>query len=116
MSNYTGKINLLMFKKAAIMNIKGATETKKSLVIPIEDNHFFVGEKGVYLDLNIRESREQKYDNTHFIVQNLPKEVYSTLTEEEKKQNPILGSMKPYGGGNLSENVPTAATVENPPF
>lgn len=114
--NYTGKINLLMFKKAAIMNIKGTTETKKCLVIPIEDNHFYVGEKGVYLDLNIRESRTPMYDNTHFIVQNLPKEVYSSLTEEEKKQNPILGSMKPFGGENLSENVQTAATVEEPPF
>ena len=40
--NYTGKLNLLKFKNACLISVKGRTETKKGIFIPIDDNHVFV--------------------------------------------------------------------------
>lgn len=40
--------------------------------------------------------REPKYSETHCIKQSLPKERYEAMSEEERKNQPILGGMKPY--------------------
>lgn len=96
--NYSGKIDLLKMQGAFATNIKGKAATKKCVCIPIEDCHLFVGEKGIYLDLTVREIAPEKRvsGDSHIITQSLPKEVFNALPEEEKKNRPILGSMREF--------------------
>lgn len=109
----TIKFNFLKLKKSCIMSIQGQTEAKKCVVIPIEDNHLFVGRDGVYADFTVREIKEPKYDNTHIIVQNFPKEVYNQMSEDEKKNNPIIGTMKAL---DISASPTSSTLPEEPPF
>lgn len=101
--NYNGKIDLKKFKNSALVDLKGKTATKRCICIPVEDNNLFVGEKGVYFDFILREIAEDKrqYGNTHIICQNIPKEKFEKMTEEEKKAQPILGQIKEYQAAQM---------------
>lgn len=98
--NHGIKVNALKYKNACVLNLKGRNETKRCLVVPIEDNHLFVSadEKGapkaVYLDFNAFALREPKYEQTHLIKQSLPKDVRESMTKEDLDAMPILGGMK----------------------
>lgn len=90
------KLNLLNLRNAAITRIKGAQETKLCLVVPIEDNWLYVGEKGVYLDLTAFELRDAgRNGETHLLKRSLPRNAYKTMSEEERRTQPLLGSMRP---------------------
>lgn len=107
---YSGKINLAKLKKAKLINIKGNSATKLCVVIPVEDNHLFVSEKGgVFLDLVAHEVDPSQYGNTHILTQNFPKEVYEKMNDEERKNQPILGSLKelPDSAAKAAETAPT---------
>jgi hypothetical protein len=91
------RINL----KINISNLKSVTQWQKGetgpvecLIIPIDANYLFRGKSGLYLDLTAFEIRNPKegQKDTHVIKQSLPKEVYETLTDEEKKAMPIMGN------------------------
>ena len=89
----TGKINLLNLIAAKKM-IKGAAGEIECLVIPIEKNKLFVGEKGIYLDLvafDIKKQVESK--DTHIVKQSFSKEEREKMTEDELKALPILGNL-----------------------
>lgn len=115
--NYGIHFNALKYVNSGVLNIKGRSETKRCLVVPIEDNHLFesVNEddspKAVYLDLNAFALREPKYEQTHIVKQSLPKDVRESMTKEQLDAMPILGGMKPLV--NPSAN---AATASNVPF
>lgn len=115
--NYGIHFNALKYVNSSVLNIKGRSETKRCLVVPIEDNHLFesVNEDGspkaVYLDLNAFALREPKYEQTHIVKQSLPKDVRESMTKEQLDAMPILGGMKPLV--NPSAN---AATASNVPF
>lgn len=114
--NYGIKLNALKYQNAGVMSIKGRTETKRCLVVPIEENHLFVSAnadgtpKAVYLDLNAFALRESKYDQTHLVKQSLPKEVRESMTKDQLDAMPNLGGMKPF------DNTPVnaAATCDAP--
>lgn len=55
--NFTAKIDLLRIKGAIVRNLKGATTTKKCLIIPLDESDMFVGEKGIYLNLVANERK-----------------------------------------------------------
>ena len=95
MGNFSIKEDLLKLKGAFITNFKGRTETKRCLVIPVDDSGLYVGEKGVYLNLTAIEMENPKFKETHCIKQSLDKEIYETLTEEQRQALPIIGGMKP---------------------
>lgn len=115
--NYGIHFNALKYVNSGVLNIKRRSETKRCLVVPIEDNHLFesVNEDGspkaVYLDLNAFALREPKYEQTHIVKQSLPKDVRESMTKEQLDAMPILGGMKPLV--NPSAN---AATASNVPF
>lgn len=92
--NYALKQNLLALKGAFIANIQGKTAKKRCVCIPIEDAHLYEGEKGVYLNVNMWVSKNSQYGDSHYLTQNLPKEVRDAMPEEEKKSLPILGNVK----------------------
>ena len=93
MANFSIKADLLKIKGAAIINLKGKTATKRCLVIPVDDSGLFVGEKGVYLNLTAVEMREPRYGDTHCVKINLDRDAYNALSEEERRNIPILGGM-----------------------
>lgn len=110
--NYSQKINLLKFKNACIVTVKGKNSNKRGVFIPIEDNHLFVTAdedlkaKGVYMDAIVWENREPgKFGDTHAIRQSLPKEVRDKMNEEELKAIPFIGNMKPYEQSNAATSV-----------
>ena len=96
--NYSGKLNFLKINGAFATRIQGKTATKECVCIPIEDAHLFKGEKGIYLDMNIRaiDPTKSVSGDSHIISQNLPKEVYDALPDEQKKNQPILGSLREF--------------------
>lgn len=95
MANFSTKINLATLKHSRML-MKGKSGQVDCLIIPIEQNNLYKGEKGLYLDLThieIKNPAEGQTDS-HLVKQNLPKEVYEKLSEEEKKALPILGNSK----------------------
>jgi hypothetical protein len=106
MSNISIKLNLSQFKNV-VMDVKGKTGMVKCLVLPIKENQFFEGEKGIYLDITAFELKEKKADrkDTHILKQSLGKEVYEKMSKEEKEKMPIIGSAI-YWGTTHSEPEP----------
>lgn len=118
MSNYNFKMDLSKLDGFGVVNLTGKSgKTKKCVVIPIEDNHIFEGNKGVYLDLVCVETQNSQYGDSHFVSRSKTKEEQ----EQEKKTNerlklPILGNLKPfetkssgnYSGGEEYSGVGTA--------
>jgi hypothetical protein len=90
------KIDLTAFAGVGTINLTGKSgKPKKCLVIPIEDNHLYEGEKGIYADFIAWEMRERKENGaTHLIKQSLPKEVRDGLTDLEKRALPIFGDLR----------------------
>ena len=84
----------------------------------IEDNNLFVGEKGVYFDFILREISEDKrqYGNTHIICQNIPKEKFEKMTEDEKKAQPILGQIKEYQAAQMQATAEVTPEDADLPF
>src|SRR5574343_1942946 len=97
-----GKINLqaLIHTK---MEVKGKSGQVKGIFIPFAHNHIHEGEKGCYLDLVAFELKEAKEYQTHLVKQSLPKTVREKMTDDEKKNQPIIGSL------NIGSSTPTEA-------
>lgn len=119
MDNYQLKQNLLKFKAAFVMTIKGKTSQKQCVCIPIEDNYLFVSAddklkpKAVYADINANQYEDGKsqFGDTHYLRLNVPKDIREKMTEEEKKAIPYLGNMKP-----SQAPVKQSAEVETPTY
>ena len=92
--NLSIKVNLTKIQGAALVNLKGNTATKKCIVIPVDDAGLYVGEKGVYLDLQAIAYKDPKYADTHFIKPSIEKEKYNAMTKEEQDAIPIIGGVK----------------------
>lgn len=109
MSNLSIKINLSRIPGVMFSKLTGKSGQKKDcVIIPVEDCHLFVGEKGVYLDLSAYEFREQKYADTHMVKQGFSKELIEEIKTEIQTNNPtitepeiqnILNSLNPIIGG-----------------
>lgn len=110
MGNISIRLNLLQLN-AAVKKLKGQSGEIECLVLPIKQNSLYEGEKGIYLDLQAFEIKNKKGDSkdTHLIKQSLPKEVYDKLTEEERKEQPIIGNATMWGGGPATEKVKSSS-------
>lgn len=97
MSNYSIRLNLQAFKSAGLVTIPGRTAKKRCICIPVDDNsEIFVGEKGVYLNLTAVEMKEPgQYGDTHFLKGNTPEEIWKSMSEDERRSQPIVGQMRP---------------------
>jgi len=108
MSRISGKLNLLQLHAVRKM-ITGKLGAVECLVIPIEKNKLFVGEKGVYLDLIAFEidpaKRNAESKDTHLVKQSFSKEVREVMGEDELKSLPILGNLQVWSGTVESESV-----------
>ncbi len=124
MKNFGLRVDLLKLKNAFVTNFKGKKETKRCLIIPVDDAQIFIGEKGVYLDLTALEMKEKKYDDTHVLKQKLAKAVYEKMSTEEQRAMPILGAMRelePYTAKEMKVDATTVAedvvdSIDDLPF
>lgn len=112
MSRFKLKINLLKLQGAFVTTIKGKTETKRCVIIPINDAHLFAGEKGIYLNMQALEfPNGGKYGDSHMIKQEFQRGVYQAMSDDDKKKLAILGSMKAFQNDNptsVSEQIDIA--------
>lgn len=101
MANF-GKLNLAALASHRIVEVAvtGSKEKMKCILLPIEKNNLHLSEKGnVYLDLVAFKQKEPFKDKdgaitqTHMLKQSLPKDVREKMTEEEKRSQPIIGSL-----------------------
>ena len=94
--NYGIRIDLLKIKGAFMRNLQGKNATKKCVIIPVEDcDSMFLGEKGCYLNMTAIEMSETKFNDTHCIKGDIPKEKRESMSEEQRNAVPIIGGMKP---------------------
>ena len=95
MANLSTKLNLAGLKHSRkLMN--GKSGQIDCLIIPIIENNLFIGEKGLYLDLAHHEIKNPAKDQTdsHLVKQNLPKEIYEKMSDEERRSMPVLGNSR----------------------
>lgn len=121
MNNFAVKINLTQLN-CVTREFNGKEGKVKCIVIPIKENNLFQGEKGVYLDLSGIALKDPKYpkQQTHLIKQNLPKEIYTALSDDEKKALPIIGNGLVFAHREpeqkVSEVIDASAETDDLPF
>lgn len=94
--NYKMTLCINKLQGAFVCNLKGRKETKRCVCIPIEDADLFEADNGsVYLNGSVFEMREEKYGKSHLIKQSLSKDRYDAMTEEERREIPIIGNLSP---------------------
>lgn len=97
MGNISIKINLKQLKHVE-REMKGqGGKLIKCLIIPMEENMIYQGEKGAYLSLTAIEIKDRSkfsadQKDTHLVKQDIPKDKYEAMSEEERKAMPILGN------------------------
>ena len=98
-----GKINLQTLTHVK-MEVNGKNGKVQGIFIQFEINHIHVGEKGCYLDLVAFPLKEAKDYQTHLVKQSLPKEVREKMSDEDKKNQPIIGLLNISDGQQQSVN------------
>ena len=112
MANISIKLNLRQLK-SEILKREGKDDC---IIIPVNQNNLFVGEKGIYLDVNALELKNpiEGSKKTHLLKQNLGKEVYGKMSKEEKEAMPILGDAIYWGKREAApQNVETNVSAED---
>lgn len=92
MKNFNVKINLALMN--GVKTITSKKNNEKYVCIPLSVNYIFEGRKGLYLDLTAY-SYDGKFGESHFLKNRIPKDVYEKMSEEDKKNTTILGSLSP---------------------
>ena len=116
MSRISGKLNLLNLHGVVKM-IKGKLGDVECLVIPLEINNLFKGEKGIYLDIIAfeiaLEKRNAESKDTHLVKQSFSKDVRDLMSEDDLKKLPILGSLQVWGERQEQEPVSSSETLSD---
>lgn len=113
--NYSLKIDVKKFHKAFVRPIQGKTATVECVCIPTSE--FYKGKNGeLYSNMEIveRKNGAGQYGDTHFAKQQLEKASYQALTEEQRKNIPILGSFQPSKFGNIETVVAEEVKATQP--
>lgn len=112
MGNISIKLNLKQLKHVErdFTGQDGVTKLK-CLIIPIEENMIYMGEKGAYLNITAIEIKDRSklaadQKDTHLLKQDMPKEKYDLMSEEQRKAMPILGHAILWG---RQESAPVAS-------
>ena len=123
MSNYNIEIDLLKLKGAKVADVQGNTETRRCICVPINnrvgtvtDAYFIrdertgelveVKKKGVTLVLSAFELQRKDRGQSHMIKPGFNKETFERLTDEQLREVPWIGNLKPWqmgGGGSGSD-------------
>ena len=103
--NYSLKIDIKKLNRAFVFPIQGKTEKVECVCIPVSE--FYKGKNGeLYCSMQVIEKKAMgQYGDTHFVKQQIEKESYKALTEEQQKSIPILGSFEPSKFGNDTQQT-----------
>ena len=102
MGNISIKLNLSQLKNV-VREMPGKDGKKiKCLIIPIDENQLFTGEKGIYLDITAIEIKDRSkfsdtQKDTHLLKQSFSKAIYDEMSEEKRTAMPILGNAIQWG-------------------
>jgi len=117
--NYSQKIDIKKLNRAFVMPIVGKSSTVECVCIPTSE--FYKGKNGeLYCNMEIieRKNGAGQFGDTHFVKQQLEKASYQALTEEQRKNIPILGNFQPSKFGNVetvvAEEVKPTSQTEVP--
>lgn len=98
MANISIKINLKQLKHVErdFTGQDGVTKLK-CLIIPIDENMIYQGEKGAYFNITAIEIKDRSklsadQKDTHILKQDIPKDKYESMSEAERMAMPILGN------------------------
>lgn len=110
--NISIKVNLKQLKHVEREMTNKDGKKIKVLILPVEENMIFQGEKGSYLNLTAIEIKDRSkfsadQKDTHLIKQDIPKEKYEAMSEEARKAMPILGNAIAWG---RQEAAPVASS------
>ncbi len=95
MANFTASLELTKLKGAFVQDVKGQTSIKKCLVIPIEDSGLTLfKDDRVFFNFRATEQQQNNYGNSHSIKQQISKEAYKAMSDDERKSIPYIGNMK----------------------
>ena len=76
------------------------------------------GQPKALLDIFIRATQNSQYGNSHFVKANVGKtnrEKYGISREDLPQYSPILGNLKPYAGGQTSQDSRPAVDDDDLP-
>lgn len=106
MENYKVKLNLMKLRNTVVEDVKYGSESKRCVVIPIEDNNLFVSQKSnsVYLDMTAYTCHNDKYGQSHVLKQKLGGKAWATMTDDERRNIPIAGSLQVDENRNNNNN------------
>ena len=110
MSNFNIRIDLKKMKNVVFAKIDG----KKCIVIPVAENpEVFVGEKGIYLSMSAIELRSpSQFGDTHLVNPLLDKKVYECMSDDQRKNLPILGNMRERRASEMAASEIPVASVD----
>lgn len=98
MSNFSLKLDLSKFNGFGLIDLKGQSgQVKKCVVIPVEDNNLFLGDKGTYADLVCFETPNSDYGSHMVTISKTKEEQEHEKQSGERIRKPIVGNLKPFG-------------------
>lgn len=103
MSNYNFKLDLSKFEGFGKVTLTGKSgQAKRCIVIPIEGNSVFEGEKGTYIDLVCFETPNSEYGSHMVTLSKTKEEQEHEKQTGERVRKPIVGNLKPFGNSQAS--------------
>lgn len=116
MANYSLNINLLKIDGASLQT--NPTTGKRAVVIPVEEADIFVNESNTaaYLGMNMYESRNSQYGDSHSLKLKFSKATIERVGVEAIKAKPFIGNAKektPYGADTHAQAAPAANPASN---
>lgn len=113
MANYLLNINLLKIDGATLQT--NPTTGKRAVILPVEDANIFVNTSNTaaYLGINMYESHNSQYGDSHSLKLKYNKEVIDRLGVDAIKAKPFIGNAKekqPYGQQGPSAQSASAPT------
>lgn len=96
MEGHNVKINYAKLTDAYAGVVNTPKGNKMCVVIPVEENHIFLSQKGgIYQDFTALKLYEPKYGQTHQLKAKVPADKYRAMTKEERDRLPIVGGLQP---------------------
>lgn len=104
MSNFNFKLDLSKFEGFGKVTLTGKSgQAKRCIVIPIEGNSVFEGEKGTYIDLVCFETPNSEYGSHMVTLSKTKEEQEHEKQTGERIRKPIVGNLKPFGNKAAEE-------------
>lgn len=102
MANFNFKLDLSKFNGFGKVTLTGKSgQAKRCVVLPIEDNSIFEGDKGTYIDLVCFETNSEY--GSHIVTLSKTKEEREREEKTGERINkPIVGNLKPFGNAQAS--------------